>query len=129
MDARTSDCELLSFLGVSNMRAEQVRSHIRIPGGIMRKLFNRLVFVTAAAVALLMLAIGPAEAITIQQCEEAGGVVIRCAEQPVTRNDKVTCPAPGKTIRLWCVGTRFYTMPDGSPMEVFDSGGDSKYRR
>ncbi|KAA8880531.1 hypothetical protein F3087_41225 [Nocardia colli] len=81
------------------------------------------------SISALMVAIGPAEAVTIQQCEEAGGVVIRCAEQPVTNNDKVSCPAPGRTTRLWCVGTVFYAMPDGSPMEVFDTGGDSKYGR
>lgn len=95
----------------------------------MRKAINRLFFVTAAFVGAVILAIGLAEAVTVQQCEEAGGVVIRCAEQPVTKNDKVACPAPGKTIRLWCVGTRFYTNQDGSPMEVFDTGGNSKYGR
>lgn len=95
----------------------------------MQTAIKRSIFVTAACIAAVMAAIGSAEAVTVQQCEESGGVVIRCAEQPVTKNDKVACPAPGKTIRLWCVGTRFYTMPDGSPMEVFDTGGNSKYGR
>ncbi len=95
----------------------------------MRTSITRLLVVTVASIAAAMAAIGSAAAVTVQQCEEAGGVVIRCAEQPVTKNDKTACPAPGRTIRLWCVGARFYTMPDGSPMEVFDTGGNSKYGR
>ncbi|WP_433717081.1 hypothetical protein ACQP2U_42645 (plasmid) [Nocardia sp. CA-084685] len=79
--------------------------------------------------AALVVAAGPAGAVTVQQCEQAGSMVIRCAEQPVTNKDKVVSPAPGKTIRLWCVGTTFYTMPDGTPMEVFDTGCNSKYGR
>ncbi|PXX69352.1 hypothetical protein DFR70_1021041 [Nocardia tenerifensis] len=93
------------------------------------RFLKRVLFVVSSGLLALAVASGQASAITIQQCEEAGGVVVRCAEQPVTNNDKLVCPSPGRTFRLWCVGTRFYTMPDGSPMEVFDSGGNSKYGR
>ncbi|WP_405164151.1 hypothetical protein OG203_03250 [Nocardia sp. NBC_01499] len=95
----------------------------------MQYIISRLVLIIASGTAALIFLAGPAAAVTVQQCEEAGGVVIRCAEQPITRNDKVGCPAPGRTIRLWCVGTRFYSMPDGSPMEVLDTGGNSRYGR
>jgi hypothetical protein len=67
------------------------------------------------------------EAIAISQCVEGGGVVIRCAGQPVANADTVTCPAPGGTTRLWRVGSAFYTNPDGSAMEIFHSGGDTRY--
>jgi hypothetical protein len=84
----------------------------------------RLGFIGSAGIAVVLLATGPANAITIEQCTEGGGIVIRCAEQPVTREDKVSCPAPGKTTRLWCFGG-FYGHPE--PMEILEFGGHSRY--
>ncbi|MER7449385.1 hypothetical protein ABTW96_03760 [Nocardia beijingensis] len=72
--------------------------------------------------ATLLLGMGSAEAITISDCVDGGGIVIRCAEQPVTRQDKVACPAPGKSTRIWCIGG-FY-----GGLEILDFGGDTRYR-
>ncbi|WP_330231707.1 hypothetical protein OHA40_03930 [Nocardia sp. NBC_00508] len=43
----------------------------------------------------------------------------------MTRRDKVTCPAPGKTTKLWCFGG-FYGHP--KPLEILEFGGDTRYR-
>ncbi|MDE1674686.1 hypothetical protein ACW9HR_26610 [Nocardia gipuzkoensis] len=75
--------------------------------------------------AAMLLGMGSARAITISDCVDGGGVVIRCAEQPVTRQDKVTCPAPGKTTKLWCFGG-FYGYPE--PLAILEFGGDTRYR-
>lgn len=90
----------------------------------MRYNISRLAFIVAVATAVLVLVTSPASAITIEMCEQSGGIVVRCAEQPVTREDKVMCPAPGKTIRIWCVGGREY-----NGWEIFESSGNSRYGR
>ncbi|WP_280391072.1 hypothetical protein [Nocardia wallacei] len=33
---------------------------------------------------------GPAHAVTISDCVDGGGLVVRCAEQPVTREDRAS---------------------------------------
>ncbi|WP_338773049.1 hypothetical protein V7968_16400 [Nocardia vulneris] len=72
--------------------------------------------------AIIMLGIGEAGAVTISDCVDGGGVVVRCAEQPVTQRDKVVCPAPGKSTRIWCIGGFYHNL------EILDWGGDSRYR-
>lgn len=67
---------------------------------------------------------GTASAVTISDCVDGGGIVVRCSQQPVTNADKVLCAVPGKTIRIWCVGG-FYGHQ--GPMEIFDPGGASRY--
>ncbi|WP_433713233.1 hypothetical protein ACQP2U_02745 [Nocardia sp. CA-084685] len=52
----------------------------------LRYNISRLAFVVAAATAVLVLVTSPASAITIEMCEQSGGIVVRCAEQPVTRS-------------------------------------------
>ncbi|WP_280376877.1 hypothetical protein [Nocardia wallacei] len=65
---------------------------------------------------------GPAHAVTISDCVDGGGLVVRCAEQPVTREDKILCPRPGKAERIWCIGG-FY-----NGLEILEIGGRSRYR-
>lgn len=90
----------------------------------MRTISFRLGFVAAVVLTILTLAMGQAGAITIDQCVDGGGIVVRCAEQPITRQDKVTCPAPGKATKLWCFGG-FYGSPE--PLEILEFGGRSRY--
>jgi hypothetical protein len=71
-------------------------------------------------IAVIMLA-GPANAIRVSDCVDGGGIVVRCAEQPVTRQDKIVCPRPGKAHRIWCVGG-FY-----NGLEILETGGRSRY--
>ncbi len=84
---------------------------------------SRLSFTVAAVFTAVILSIGPANAITIDMCVQGGGVVVRCSEQPITREDKVaTCPSPGRTDRIWCVGGEYHMW------EIIGSGGHSRYR-
>jgi hypothetical protein len=89
----------------------------------MQRCISRLGFISAAATAVLIALTGPAQAIIIEMCEQSGGIVVRYAEQPITREDKIVCPAPGKTVRIWCIGGAEY-----SGWEIFESGGNSRYR-
>ncbi len=91
----------------------------------MRTFVSRLGAIVALVLATMLLGMGTAGAITISDCVDGGGIVIRCAEQPVTRQDKVACPAPGKSTRIWCFGG-FYGYPE--PLEILEFGGDSRYR-
>ncbi len=88
----------------------------------MRTIVSRLSFLAVSALTAVLLATGEAGAVTIADCVDGGGVVVRCAEQPVTRQDKVVCPAPGRATRVWCIGG-FY-----SGLEIIDFGGRSRYR-
>lgn len=74
--------------------------------------------------AVMIIGSSTASAVTIADCLHDGGLVLRCSEQPVTNADKVICPAPGKTIRIWCVGG-FWGTP---ATEILDPGGQSRYR-
>lgn len=79
---------------------------------------------TALVGAAIIIGSGTASAVTVSDCINAGGVVIRCSEEPVTNPEKVMCPAPGKTIRIWCVGG-FYG--HRKAIEIFETGGHSRY--
>jgi hypothetical protein len=83
---------------------------------------SRFAVLAAAVSAFVALLGGSAQAVTIADCVDGGGIVVRCSERPVTREDKVTCPAPGKATRIWCVGG-FY-----GGLEIIDFRGDSRYR-
>jgi hypothetical protein len=91
----------------------------------LQHIISRIGFIFATGLAGLILATSPANAITIEQCTQGGGIVVRCAEQPVTREDKVTCPAPGKATKLWCFGG-FYGHPE--PLEILEFDGHSRYQ-
>lgn len=95
---------------------------------VMRTNITRRASVLAAITVAFLLGASTADAITISDCVDAGGFVLRCGEEPVTNADKTVCPAPGRTTRIWCVGSRFYSNPDGSAMEILDPGGSSPYQ-
>ncbi|MBF6190462.1 hypothetical protein U3653_20815 [Nocardia sp. CDC186] len=89
----------------------------------MQYIISRLCFTLATATAIAIFVTGPAHAVTISDCVDGGGIVVRCSTQPVTDADKIACPTPGKSTRIWCVGG-FYGTP---PLEILDFGGDSRY--
>lgn len=84
----------------------------------------RTIASTVLVGAALVIGSGTASAVTIADCVRDGGMVLRCSEQPVTKSDKIACPTPGKTIRIWCVGG-FWGNP--KPLEIFEHGGESRY--
>ncbi|NUP27549.1 MAG: hypothetical protein HOQ44_12820 [Nocardia sp.] len=77
--------------------------------------------VLSGVVVALIIAAGPANAVRISDCVDGGGIVVRCSEQPVTREDKIVCPTPGKATRIWCVGG-FY-----NGLEILEAGDRSRY--
>ncbi|GGL46986.1 hypothetical protein [Nocardia jinanensis] len=75
----------------------------------------------SGVIVALIIAAGPANAVRVSDCVDGGGIVVRCSEQPVTREDKIVCPTPGKAKRIWCIGG-FY-----NGLEILETGGDSRY--
>lgn len=88
----------------------------------MRHNISRLGVIGAAALAFTILFTGPASAVSISDCVDGGGIVVRCAEPPITREDKVMCPVPGRAERIWCIGGFYHGL------EILEFGNRSRYR-
>ncbi|MFI6313138.1 hypothetical protein ACIBEK_23810 [Nocardia fusca] len=75
----------------------------------------------SGVIVALIVAAGSANAVRVSDCVDGGGIVVRCSEQPVTREDKIVCPTPGKA------NASGASVGSTTGLEILETGGDSRY--